>query len=94
MHNARDPFNLGYGGTEPSPVVSHSSSFNWGVLAVAATFIIAAVLVATAVAYVGRNRSNHRHVALMTRAVRQGGGEGRSPLPSTARCRGEMLAAA
>ena len=57
MHNARDPFNLGYGGTEPSPVVSHSSSFNWGVLAVAATFIVAAVLVATAVAYVGRNRT-------------------------------------
>ena len=56
MRNARDPFNYGYGGVDPSPVVSNSSGFNWGVAAIAVPAILAALLVAYAVASVVRDR--------------------------------------
>ena len=54
MRNARDPFNLGYGGVDPAPVVSSSSGFNWGVAAIAVPAILAAVLIVVAVARSGR----------------------------------------
>ncbi len=58
MRNARDPFNEGYGRTEPNAVVSNSSGFNWGIVAIAAGFILAAALVAYAVSRVGRTRGS------------------------------------
>ena len=58
MRNARDPFNPGYGSVDSANVASSSSSVNWSVIGIAATFIIAAVVVAVAVAYVGRNRTS------------------------------------
>ncbi len=61
MRNATDPFNLGYARSDPSPVVSSSSGFNWSVAAVAAPVIIAAVLVAVAVARSGRGRLAASH---------------------------------
>ncbi len=57
MRNARDPFNPGYGSVDSANVASSSSSVNWSVIGITATFIIAAVVVAVAVAYVGRNRT-------------------------------------
>ena len=58
MRNARDPFNEGYARSEPSAVVSQSSGFNWGIVAIAAGFILAAALVAYAVSRVGRTRGS------------------------------------
>ena len=58
MRNATDPGNFGYGRGEPASVVSSSSGFNWGIAGIAATLIVAAVVVGIAVVRVSRDRTS------------------------------------